>query len=388
MDTTTGPERTHWHTVTTTDTDGQTQRQQWAGQPGSAADAQRARARNLRAARRTVRRGPGWLEYDTPGRTDGGEIVPASTTRHEWSEVPPAEPVRFTPADLAAGVRPSAGVLVRVECDDTTGARVFADVLAEHVHRMGCGCWRLEGDRPGPGGSNRLHVLTGCGSHPCGILPGPVVDAVSAPQVAPVTSAPGPVVPAVEACADGPDVVKLSTTGTAALVRQALRAAFPGVTFSVRSSRYSLGSAVNVLWEDGPTAGQVGRVINPYAGAELDGQGDGVRRRGPVQVTDGAGRVRRVRMGCHFVETHRRVTDGHAARFAGLASDVLGGPVEASRLYDGEYGTRWGVWRCGTGAELLVWLAERVDPADLAGPETPAGPGPVCPFADLLAARF
>lgn len=50
----------------------------------------------------------------------------------------------------------------------------------------------------------------------------------------------------------------------AALVRKALKQSFPGVKFSVRSSRYSMGSSVYVSWTDGPTYSQVSEVIDHF----------------------------------------------------------------------------------------------------------------------------
>ena len=43
----------------------------------------------------------------------------------------------------------------------------------------------------------------------------------------------------------------------AALLRKALRLAYPGITFSVRISRYSMGSSIRVGWLDGPTVSAV-----------------------------------------------------------------------------------------------------------------------------------
>ena len=39
---------------------------------------------------------------------------------------------------------------MRVLCDTTDGKRITADVTAETVGRLGCGCWRMRATRPGP----------------------------------------------------------------------------------------------------------------------------------------------------------------------------------------------------------------------------------------------
>ncbi|GAA4767776.1 LPD29 domain-containing protein [Citricoccus nitrophenolicus] len=57
--------------------------------------------------------------------------------------------------------------------------------------------------------------------------------------------------------------VRLDAKDVAKFVRKALRAAFPNVKFSVRSSGYN---ALNVAWTDGPTAQQVKAVANEFKG--------------------------------------------------------------------------------------------------------------------------
>ena len=42
------------------------------------------------------------------------------------------------------------GGVVRVLCDTTDNQRVTADVVAETVDKLGCGCWRVRTARPGP----------------------------------------------------------------------------------------------------------------------------------------------------------------------------------------------------------------------------------------------
>lgn len=61
---------------------------------------------------------------------------------------------------------------------------------------------------------------------------------------------------------------------TAKIMRQTLKAAFPGTKFSVRSSSYSGGSSVNVSWFDGPTSDQVDPIIKAFKSAGFDGQTD------------------------------------------------------------------------------------------------------------------
>jgi len=66
----------------------------------------------------------------------------------------------------------------------------------------------------------------------------------------------------------------LSCAETAKLIRPALKRAFPGVKFSVRSSTYSMGASIDIYWTDGPLAADVDKVAKPYAGAGFDGMID------------------------------------------------------------------------------------------------------------------
>lgn len=66
----------------------------------------------------------------------------------------------------------------------------------------------------------------------------------------------------------------LSCADTAKLIRAALKPAFPGIKFSVRSSTYSGGASIRVSWVDGPTGRQVEAVTGGFAGARFDGMID------------------------------------------------------------------------------------------------------------------
>lgn len=70
------------------------------------------------------------------------------------------------------------------------------------------------------------------------------------------------------------DTVYLSTADTAKLIRTALRAAFPGVTFRVRSKVYSGGSSITVRWTDGPSPRAVKAITDPFSGKDFDGMID------------------------------------------------------------------------------------------------------------------
>ena len=66
----------------------------------------------------------------------------------------------------------------------------------------------------------------------------------------------------------------ISTADTAKLIRQALKEAFPGVKFSVRSDTYSGGSSIRVRWTDGPNDAQVSDITGTFCGGYFDGSID------------------------------------------------------------------------------------------------------------------
>lgn len=66
----------------------------------------------------------------------------------------------------------------------------------------------------------------------------------------------------------------LDSTETAKLARQILKEAYPGVKFSVRTSKYSGGASVSVRWEDGPASKEVDDLLSPLNGTYFDGMID------------------------------------------------------------------------------------------------------------------
>lgn len=66
----------------------------------------------------------------------------------------------------------------------------------------------------------------------------------------------------------------ISVADTAKLVRKALKAAFPGVKFGVRSKSYSGGASINVSWVNGPTSDSVDAICREFRGAVFDGMID------------------------------------------------------------------------------------------------------------------
>jgi hypothetical protein len=57
-------------------------------------------------------------------------------------------------------------------------------------------------------------------------------------------------------------------------IRKDLKKAFPGANFSVRSSRYSMGSSIHVRWVDGPATNDVEEILHRYEQIDRDAGGN------------------------------------------------------------------------------------------------------------------
>ncbi len=101
-------------------------------------------------------------------------------------------------------------------------------------------------------------------------------------------------------------------TETAKLVRADLKANFPGTKFSVRSERASMMSAIRVEWTDGPTTGQVDRVVDGYCGQGFDGMTDSTTYHDTFDPKTGE----RVDYGVSHMSTRRTHSDAFRARVA------------------------------------------------------------------------
>jgi len=65
-----------------------------------------------------------------------------------------------------------------------------------------------------------------------------------------------------------------SLNAAAKNMRIELKAAFPGIKFSVKSRRFSGGDAIDVSWTDGPMAAQVDEIIDRYTAGSFNGMDD------------------------------------------------------------------------------------------------------------------
>lgn len=120
----------------------------------------------------------------------------------------------------------------------------------------------------------------------------------------------------------------ISAVDTAKMIRKALKSAFPGVRFWVKTSTYSGGASIDIDWIDGPAESEVNRVIAPYRGADFDGMVDLKTYRQAWMMPDGsvklakeeprAGQIvkyaqpegaRLVHFGADFIFTRRHFSD-------------------------------------------------------------------------------
>lgn len=161
------------------------------------------------------------------------------------------------------------------------------------------------------------------------------------------------------------DTKRLTCAQTAKLVRNVLKAAYPGVAFSVRSHTYAGGASLTVQWTDGPSVESVHRTTDRYRGSDFDGRDDSKRYRDDTLLALPGGEVEQVSFGVDFINGSRRLSPGYAAQLAATAAEFLGEALGEDRWYR-ELETPYGTWGGGAGSGLLRWLGERVPPATVA----------------------
>lgn len=130
---------------------------------------------------------------------------------------------------------------------------------------------------------------------------------------------------------------RLDTVEVAKEIRKVLKAEFPGQKFSVRSSRYSGGSSIDVNWTDGPTTKQVDAVVKRFQGADFNGMIDLKEYRDPVLLANADGSYEEVRYGVDYVMTQRRYSDtvedatkAEIARLAGVETFEYNGRYDVA----------------------------------------------------------
>lgn len=157
-------------------------------------------------------------------------------------------------------------------------------------------------------------------------------------------------------------VTDLTCTETATLVRQALKAAYPGTRFKVRSNRYTGGGSIRVTWTDGPAVAAVEPLLNRYRRSDFNlGNDDRTTYREPGLLAYPDQSVAEVRYGADFVTANRMMSDAYYAQLGAVAAGLLGEEVDPDRYY-GALNTPYGVFEGVNGRSLLRFLADAVPP--------------------------
>lgn len=127
-----------------------------------------------------------------------------------------------------------------------------------------------------------------------------------------------------------------TVTETAARMRVALREQFPGVKFSVRSSRFAGGTSIGVSWVNGPTEAAVRPLTQGFRNSAPDAlTGDYLDFLDPTLYADREGNLTQIRSGATFVSESRGYSDEVLAaageEIAAAAGD--GKPFDPKRMY-------------------------------------------------------
>jgi hypothetical protein len=160
----------------------------------------------------------------------------------------------------------------------------------------------------------------------------------------------------------------LSAADTAKLVRQALKAALPGVKFSVRSDTYSGGASIRVGWTDGPFEQAVADVVQRYRGADFDGMQDLKIHRDSTLIATPDGTVEDVHFGADYIFTERKLSDAYLAELEPHAAAILddyAGTYQQGFQRDSWYEgvpSDYGVFQQGNGHSLLWYLSRHIAP--------------------------
>ena len=108
-----------------------------------------------------------------------------------------------------------------------------------------------------------------------------------------------------ERTSEGVTTRSYSTAGTAQLIREALKVAFPGVKFSVTSDTFANGSSVDIAYTDGPSSRQVEAVYDRFKSGSFDSSQDMYEYNQGTTVVDGQGQLVHVQYGAKYISARR-----------------------------------------------------------------------------------
>jgi|SRR5208282_2420182 len=134
-------------------------------------------------------------------------------------------------------------------------------------------------------------------------------------------------------------------------VRIELATAFPGVKFSVKTSRFSMGNDLRVSWTDGPNTKQVDAIIDKYSAGSFDGMTDSYTYAHDVW-TDAFGEAK-------YVFSTRHYSDRVIESVMGRICRHFGGIETMPTLEDYKQGRLWNVKQsrgCDMSREINIAL--------------------------------
>ncbi len=96
-----------------------------------------------------------------------------------------------------------------------------------------------------------------------------------------------------------------TVAGTAQLIREALKVAFPGVKFSVTSDSFANGTAVDIRYTNGPSRKQVEQVYAPFISGYFNSAEDMYEYHREATKVDDSGKLLRLSFGAKYIHEHR-----------------------------------------------------------------------------------
>lgn len=100
----------------------------------------------------------------------------------------------------------------------------------------------------------------------------------------------------------------LSCADTAKLVREVLKAEFPGTKFSVRSQNYAGGASIHIGYTDGPPSRQVENAVDHLRRSDFNAMVDMQESRGGTLLVDGE-EFEQIHYGADFISAQREFSD-------------------------------------------------------------------------------
>jgi hypothetical protein len=157
----------------------------------------------------------------------------------------------------------------------------------------------------------------------------------------------------------------LSCADTAKLVREQLKATFPGAKFSVRSDTYAGGASIDVSWTDGPLVADVDAAVKCFESRWFDGRDDSTHSYGDTLWTWPDGSVELLHFGSHYVMTHRSLSEDYLAHLETYAADLVAKYGHAGFSREATYASMWAqeyghTPTHSTGHQLLWYLSQHV----------------------------